>query len=376
MSPRSVAALIASAAFFAAAVPALAIEPEAAAKALAASIVSGSNVEATFDSAAFEGSDIVVKGFTITRKSESEVLKFDSVVITSPTEGEQGIFQSPEIRFSNGALTGKSNGSLGGATMTDVTVLDAEGKSGGIGERILFATADATELKVESPDKPGMVTADRIHLEAGNQTGNVAQDSKGSVEGITLPPEVFPANGLTPATFGYDKLVFDLSWDGSRDLAAKTVTIRDFTLGIHDGGALSISGMIGDVPDPRSLDDAGAASNVSKTKVHQLTIRYDDASLTGRILDFLASQQGLSRDDYVKQISAALPFLLITLNNPAFQNEVATAVSGFLQDPKSLTIKLEPESPMSGDDLVALAKTQPGAIPDRLKAQVLANEPK
>ena len=91
------------------------------------------------------------------------------------------------------------------------------------------------------------------------------------------------------------------------------------------------------------LNDPAAAGNVTKTKVHELTIRYDDHSLAGRVLDFLAKQQGLARADYAKQISDALPFLLIALNNPGFQEQVAAAVSSFLQDPKSLTIEIAPD---------------------------------
>jgi hypothetical protein len=109
--------------------------------------------------------------------------------------------------------------------------------------------------------------------------------------------------------------------------------------------------------------------------VHNLTVRYDDNSLAGRVLDFMAQQQGVTREDYAKQITAALPFLLMALNNPAFQDEVAKAVSGFLQDPKSLTIEIAPEAPVSGEDLIALAKTEPGAIPDKLNASVTANSP-
>lgn len=354
--------------------PANAIEADAAAKALAAAIVSGSNVEATYDSAAFEGSDVVIKGFAIARKSEEETITFGDLVIVSPTEGDNGVFQSPEIRFSGATITGKATGSMAAGVMTDVTVLEPPAKPGGLGESILFRTADATDLRMQRSDQPGEITAARIHLESGNPVGNVAQDSKGVIEAVTLPPEAFPPGGFQPQVFGYEKLVFDVSWDGSRDLAARTVTIRDFTLGIHEGGELSVSGLIGEVPDPRVLDNSGAATDVAKTQVHNLTIRYDDASLAGRILDFLAGQQGLTRDDYVKQISAALPFLLIALNNPAFQNEVAAALTGFLQDPRSLTIKVEPETPVSGNDLMSLAKTQPGEIPDRLKASVKANE--
>lgn len=374
MSSRSFAVLLAGTALFLYnSIPAAAIEPDAAAKALGAALVKGSNVEATYDSAEMDGENIVISGFTVARKSENETVTFEEVTITSPTEGDKGVFQSPEIDFTGGTIAGETSGSIGDAAITGVTVLDAAQTSGGVAETILFETAEANNLQITPKDQPGIVTIARLYVETSNLVDGVPQDSKGSVEGITIPPEVFPETGFKPDTFGYDKLVLDVNWDGSRDLAAKTATINEFTLSIQDGGDLSISGVIGELPDPRTLNDPSAAGNVSKTKVHELTIRYDDNSLAGRVLDFLAQQQGLARADYAKQISDALPFLLIAINNPAFQEQVATAISSFLQDPKSLTIEIAPDEPVSGDDLMALAKTDPGKIPDTLNASVTAN---
>lgn len=376
MSSRTLAVLLASTALlFAASFPAAAIEAKAAADALAAAVVKGSHVEATYDSASEDGGNVSIEGFKITRKSEGETVTFDEVVIESPADADNGVFHSPKITFSGGKLAGDSNGTLGDATLTDVTVLDPkQDTGGGLGSNILFHTAEATDLKVSRKDQPGEVSVDRMYVESGNVVDNVAQDSKGSVEGITIPSAVFPPeSAFKPDTLGYDKLVLDVSWDGSRDLAAKTVTIRDFTLTVENGGDLSLEGLLGEIPDARKLNDASAAQDVTKTQVHNLTIRYDDKSLAGRVLDYLAKQQNLTRDDYAKQISAALPFLLAALNNQAFQDQVAKAVSGFLQDPKSLTLEIAPDAPVSGDDLIALAKTQPGAIPDKLKATVTAN---
>jgi hypothetical protein len=378
MSSRSLAVLLAGTALLlGGSFPAAAIEPDAAAKALAAALVKGSHVEATYDSAELDGSNVDIKGFKVTRTSEQDAVTFDDVVIENPTDSSTGIFESPKITFTGGTLSGESNGTLGDATVTEVTVLDATKDTGaGVGGSILFHTAEANDLKVTRKDQPGEVTIDRFYVETGNVVDNVAQDSKGSVEGITIPSTLFPAgSSFKPDAIGYDKLILDVSWDGTRDMAARTMTIRDFTLSIEDGGDLSIEGLIGEIPDAHTLNDPGAASGVTKTQVHNLTIRYDDKSLAGRVLDFLAKQQNLSRADYAKQISAALPFLLAALNNQPFQEQVATALGGFLQDPKSLTIEIAPEAPVSGDDLITLAKTQPGAIPEKLNASVTANTP-
>jgi hypothetical protein len=322
-----------------------------------------------------DGENIVISNFSIVRKSENDTVTFEDVTITSPIDSEKGVFESPEIDFSGGTIAGEASGSIGSATLTGVTVLDAAKTSGGLAESVLFETAEANNLQITPKDQPGSISIAKLHVESSDVVDGIPQASKGSVEGIAIPPEIFSEATFKPDAIGYGELVLDVSWDGSRDLAAKTATINDFTLSVHDGGDLSISGVLGDLPDPHALNDPNAASSVSKTKVHSLTVRYDDHSLAGRILDFLAKQQGLARADYAKQISDALPFLLIALNNPAFQEQVATAVSGFLQDPKSITIEIAPDQPVSGDDLMALAKTDPGKIPDALKASISANTP-
>jgi hypothetical protein len=112
----------------------------------------------------------------------------------------------------------------------------------------------------------------------------------------------------------------------------------------------------------------------SKAVVHQLTLRYHDNSLAGRVLDALAKRQGLTRDEYIQQLTAALPFLLLTLNNPAFQAQATAAIKGFLENPQSLTITLEPDAPVSGSDILSLLKSSPAKVTERLKASVTANE--
>jgi hypothetical protein len=271
MSSRSFAVLLAGTALFVGgSFPAAAIEPDAAAKALAAAIVKGSHVEATFDSAEMDGSNIDISGFKVTRTGEQDTVTFDDVVIENPTDAANGIFSSPKITFSTGTLSGgDADGTIGGATITDVTVLDASKDTSGnaFGGAMLFHTAEATDLDIKPKKEPGEVTIDRIYVEVSNVVDNVAQDSKGSVEGITLASSMFPPEAaFKPEMIGYDKVVIDVSWDGTRDAAAKTLTIRDFTVSVEDGGDLSIEGEIGELPDAHTLNDPAAAANVTTAR--------------------------------------------------------------------------------------------------------------
>jgi len=374
MALRILGVSFAAAGFLAGTLPASAIEPDAVAKALGAAIIKGANVSASYDAAHTEGDNVVVDGLTITRLSTEQTLRFDKIVVASPAESDKGVFQSPLISFASGTLSGDSNGTIDAATVTDAVVLDASKLAGdALGESILFASAEVNGIHVSRQAEPGEVSIGRIAIESGNLLGDLAQDSKGKAENVTLSPDLFPTGVFAPASFGYDNLALDVSWDSSRDVAAKTMTIRDFTVDIHEGGELSITGVMGNLPDPRILDDAGAATKASNAEVHQLTVRYRDNSLAGRVLDALAKRQGLTRSEYTQQLNAALPFLLLTLNNPAFQTQVTAAVKGFLENPQSLTISLDPDVPVSGSDIMSLLKSNPAIVPDRLKASVTAN---
>jgi hypothetical protein len=376
MSSRLSAALLSATASVALSFPAAALEPEAAAQALATALAGGSNAKVTFDGATQSGDDIVVSGLTVADSQGDGIVRFAETIIENPTEGGTGIFDSPRIAFNNGAVSGESTGSIGSAALTEVSVLDpatVPGKAPGKG--VLFKTAEATDIKLARKDQPGELTVARVFTEVGNVVDNLPQDSKGSVEDVTVPPEFFAGADFTPQSLGYDKLVLDVTWDGSRDVAAKTMTVRDFTVSIQEGGELSFQGVMGNLPDPTVLNDADAPAKANDVEVHTVTVRYEEESLAGRILDWMAQKQGITRADYANQIAAALPFLLAAVNNPEFRNELAGAVGTFLKDPQSLTLKIEPPAPISGEEIMKIAGSAPQSLPDRLNASVTANTP-
>ena len=133
---------------------------------------------------------------------------------------------------------------------------------------------------------------------------------------------------------------------------------------------------MGNLPDPRVLNDPDATDAASKLKVHHASIRYDDNSLAGRVLDYLAGQQGISRAEYA-QADVGRPAL------PARDAEQSGLPEGGVgrasrrswQDPQSLTINIAPEQPVSGEEILGLVGTAPQTIPERLKASIKANSP-
>jgi hypothetical protein len=285
------------------------------------------------------------------------------------------VFQSRRMTFTGGTATGEPNATIGSATATEVTVLDpAEVKAQGLAEAILYRTAELADVRLARGSDPNALTVERISLQSGDVAG-AEQEIAGTVEGVSVPPGSVTQGRFSPQKLGYDALVFDIAWNGTLELAEGGLSIRDSTLTFRDGGSVSITGAVNHLPDPRVLNDADVAAKVSGVELSNLTVRYEDNSLLGRLLDLLAQEQGLSRDAYVQQITAALPFLLAALTDQQFRSELVQQLGVFLQNPQSLTLTINPEPPITAGEIRTIAESAPGDLPKRLKASVTANTP-
>jgi hypothetical protein len=310
------ALLLSGTALLAATSPAFAIEPKAAADALVAVLAVGDATEGAYDEAVLEGGDVVIRGLRLIRgvetagaptggadapAAESEApgsaepeakadaaaddegtVAFAETRIENPTEGGVGIFDSARITFNGGTIEGKSSGTIGGATLVDVSVLDPKTIKGDEpGKGLLFRTAEATDLSINRMTSPHRSQSVACSWRPAMLSTTFPQSNKGTVEKITLPPEVFADSAMGPQTIGYGPVVLGLSWDGSRDLTADTVDIRDFTLSMQDGGEFSMAAVLGKLPAANTMNDSDASAKASEVEVHTITLRYDDTRWPG-----------------------------------------------------------------------------------------------
>jgi hypothetical protein len=104
------------------------------------------------------------------------------------------------------------------------------------------------------------------------------------------------------------------------------------------------------------------------------SVRYEDDSLVGKVLDYVAEQQGMKPADIANQAKAILPFLTAQLNNPELSGQITAAVNKFLDDPQSIEIKAAPPSPVPFALLAAGAMSAPLDLPKTLGVTVTAND--
>lgn len=199
-----------------------------------------------------------------------------------------------------------------------------------------------------------------------------------------------PQTQKTIAELGYGQINGAVTMKGSWNPTDGRMTISEGAYDFKDIGRLNVTmdfsgytpalvkamqdmnkDMIGKDDTAKSMAMLGMMSQINFIS---MGIRFDDASVTGRALDFYAKQAGQPRDAIVNQTKAIIPFLVSQLQDPDFAAKVTAAASAYLDAPKSLEIKAMPAAPVPIALLVATGTTTPTALIKQLNVTITANE--
>lgn len=200
------------------------------------------------------------------------------------------------------------------------------------------------------------------------------------VDDVVFDPSVAP-NGAEAMTqlrsLGYEKLTFDFALDGTWDDTEETARVAPLKITGTDIGTLELSltlaGVSREVLDEMQKPEP-SFEQLTGLAISDLRLRFDDSSVTNRILSAQAAEMGTDAASLAGQLAAALPLLLSPLQNPPFQTKVATAAGAFLQDPKSITVTAQPPEPVSFMEVFGTSQAAPETLPDLLNADITANQ--
>ncbi|HWD13686.1 hypothetical protein P8H26_04005 [Pseudochrobactrum sp. sp1633] len=191
---------------------------------------------------------------------------------------------------------------------------------------------------------------------------------------------------------GYKKLSMVVTSTAAWEPEKGDFSIDKMEFDVKDVGKLDTTMKLGgyDVKFIKAVQQASAELNSNKENsdavgmamlgliqqlsVSDLSIRYDDSSLTPKLLEYYAKQQGISSEDMVNQIKGIAPLMVGYLGHADFAMQATTAVNTYFDDPKSLTIAAKPEAPVSFALIAATATADPKKLLDLLAVKLTANQ--
>jgi hypothetical protein len=207
------------------------------------------------------------------------------------------------------------------------------------------------------------------------------------VSNIAIPEQAIAA--MDPSgqlkKLGYSALSFDLGGTGTLAVSSDTLGFDGnvFVTG-KDAGTVKIGIATANIPVAAYAELANPAKKepdftklmpqLMGVSFSNFQVRFDDASLTKRLLPAVAAMQGMDEQTFVASAGAMMQIALAQLKSQAFTDMVTSAVTTFLKDPKSLTVSLTPAQPVQVQQIMSLDPANPGAAIDTLGVKVTANQ--
>jgi hypothetical protein len=356
-------------------------------------ILAKQNLDLQWKGISGDASSMVLSGVTAGTAGEDARAEIGDVTLTRVTEegGDYVIGSAtlPAYSVENAGATVSMTGvSISGLRLPPPDSTDP------MDSVMLYDNAKIGEFSVEHEGKQ-VFDMTGFHVDITQPEGDDPLKFDGAADGFTadLSGVDDPKSKAAIKALGYETVQGSFAMAGSWAPKTGVASLDTYKLTVNDAGTFNISLKInGYTPEfIRSLhairkkiaeapEDKKAAQSMALLGLMQqlsfsgATIRFDDDSLTGKVMDYAAGQQGTKRADIANQAKAVLPFALMKLNNPDLTAEVTKAVSTFLDDPKNLAIVAAPPNPVPLAMIAAGAMGAPQQLPETLGLKIIANQ--
>ena len=230
----------------------------------------------------------------------------------------------------------------------------------------------------------GPITLESYLGEADRYVGAVPTSARASLDGLVIPGSVLNAD---PEAAGFfrgleiDSLALDFeaeseySEEDGRVRSKVTLAGRDLMSVRMEADLLGLTqSWITRYSAVASANEAAAFLLLAELKLGSLVIEVEDESMVDRGFTFAAAQQNRDPAAFREEIKAALPFLLGFLTDPIFRADVGGALQVFLDGNRSLTLRVQPESPVPLSELMVAAQTAPQTLSTLLGTKVETGE--
>ena len=348
------------------------------------------NFKLTVGSATADGDNVVVKDISV-GFPDAEPFKLAEVVLEDVTAEDDGSFTIGTITAP--ATTIDKDGvklEFGGASIDGYTI-PAVDETDPIALLGLYESMSVDAIRVSNKG------AEVFRMDGATATMSGYEEGKplefdAAVKGLwgDLSKIEDPKAQEAFTAFGYKEVTGSVSMKGSWNPSDGHMVVTEGLYNIDNVGKLNvlmdlsgytpalIKGMQEMTKSMEGQDESAKGlamlGLLQQLNFVSMSIRFDDASITGKALDYAAKQAGQDRAAIINQTKGVLPFALAQLKDPDFAQKVTEAASAYLDNPKSLEIRAAPSAPVPFAVLAATGSTAPEALIKQLNVTVTANQ--
>jgi hypothetical protein len=351
-------------------------------------------VDISWTGVAGDDSNVTLQGVAIKPASDKEALTIGDVKLEGVTEADGG-FEIATV--STSAFEHSKDGVT--LNLTPFVIHDmkvpAEGSTDPLGSLMMYKSAELSNMTVKVGDKTAF-SMDGLDVQITPPADGKAMDFTATTEKFTGDLSLVddPKSKEAIEALGYQNISGKLDMAGSWQPSDGKMELSKYDISVENAGTLGMTFDLGGytvdfiksmqamqkqlASQPEGADKSAQGMAMlgllQQLSFNSASIRYDDDSLTGKVLDYVGKQQGMSGKDVANQAKAIVPFGMAQLNNPELTAEVSTAVNTFLDDPKSLEISAEPAAAVPFALIMAGAMSNPLDLPKTLGVKVKANQ--
>ncbi len=357
-------------------------------------VLAQQNINVNWASAEGDASHIVLKGVTVGMANAPASNPIGDVTLDDVKDNNGG-YKVGKVTFPGYSVN--ENGmsfDMEGVTMSGLNI-PAAGSTDPVTSFLMYDSANLNSISVKQGPTEVFSLSD-LHFEMTPPAEGKAMAFSGAAEkfAVDLSAVPDPQSKAVIDALGYQKLNGFLEMAGSWQPADGRLSLSQYDLSVKDVGTLGMTFDIGGYTPAfmKSLQDMQkkmAASPQGSDQsaqgiamlglMQQLTltgvsVRFDDDSLTNRLLEFYAKAQNVKPEDLKNQVKAILPFMTAQLNNPELNSQLITAVNAFLDNPGNIEVSAQPSTPVPFSQLAAAGMSNPLELTKTLGLTVTANQ--
>ena len=348
-------------------------------------------MQLTAASAEKSGNDVILKGVEfINPKSKVGPTLFSEVKLENVSEKDGGYLIGQVAAAAGEHKVEGGTWSFGGLTIKNIT-LSANGKDANPIEFESFQLMPTTFATDGGKDfiKLGQISMTMPPAGESKVSNFEVKPAEFTIDTTAVPPQDKDKSEQL-AALGFTVLKGRLSAKGSWNKADGRIQITENAIALDNAGKLNFTMDIGGYtpglmqsmqtlledkdPDNKAANGIAMLGLMQNLTLNSIALRFDDASITDKILDMAAKRSGQTKEILIAQTKAMAPLMAVPLKNAEFVTNLAKAVSDYLDKPKNFEIKLAPEKPMPIALLIAVGATDPQALIEQVNLKVLANQ--